>query len=426
MKSVLLSIFFWLYISTSCAQQINTRKLDSFLTTLSSKGVAMGILAISKKGQPPYRKELGPATLYRIGSVTKLFTAVLVFQLIEERKLSLDQKLSRFYPDFPNADSISIEDMLYHRTGLHDYTRDTDFTTWMDQPKSQAELLSLIKQKGSDFQPREKSEYSNSNFLLLGYIIERISKKSYAEVLKKRIIDPLQLTNTWYGTEASFKKQQAPSFKYNNGNWTPEKSTDLSIHGGAGAIVSSPDDLIRFLNALFTNKLINKASLDSMKTIVNDYGMGMFANKYGSKKSYGHNGRIEEFYAAVWHYPEANLSIAYCTNGIHYPRTDLIEGVLKICFDEPFSLPFSNRSDEDLKIYTGNYSNNELSVNCSMNGNHLTVETRGVVFDLERIGNNYFMHAGSGYYFEFFPQRRELQIKETDNIYYLKKQKNEN
>lgn len=423
MKSVLLSIFLWLFISTSYAQQINTRKLDSFLTTLSSKGVAMGSMAISKKGQPTYLKELSPATLYRIGSVTKLFTAVLVFQLIEERKLSLDQKLSSFYPDLPNAASVSLEDMLYHRSGLHDYTKDTDFTTWMDQPKSQAELLSIIRQKGSDFQPRERSEYSNSNFLLLGYIIEKISKASYAEVLKKRIIDPLQLENTWVGTEANVKQPQAPSFKYNTGNWIPEKSTDLRIHGGAGAIVSSPDDLIRFINALFANKLISQASLASMKTIVNEYGMGMFANKYGSKKSYGHNGRIEEFYTAVWHYPEANLSIAYCTNGIHYPRTDLIEGVLKICFDEPFSLPFSNTSDEDLKIYTGNYSNNELSVNCSVNGNHLRVETRGVVFDLEPIGNNYFMHAGSGYYFEFFPQRRELQIKETDNIYYLNKKK---
>ncbi len=423
MKSVLLSIFLWLFISTSYAQQINTRKLDSFLTTLSSKGVAMGSLAISKNRQLVYRKELGPASQYRIGSVTKLFTAVLLFQLIEERKLSLDQKLSRFYPDLPNAASVSIEDMLYHRSGLHDYTKDTDFTTWMDQPKSQAELLTIIRQKGSDFQPREKSEYSNSNFLLLGYIIESISKKSYAEVLKIRISDPLQLTNTWFGTDAGIKTPQVSSFKYKNGNWTPEKSTDLSIHGGAGAIVSTPDDLIRFINALFANKLISQASLASMKTIVNEYGMGMFANKYGSKKSYGHNGRIEEFYAAVWHYPEANLSITYCTNGLHYPRTDLIEGVLKICFDEPFSLPFSNRSVEDLKIYIGNYSNNELSVNCSVNGNHLTVETRGVVFDLEPIGNNYFMHAGSGYYFEFFPQRGELQIKETDNIYYLNKKK---
>ncbi|MBU7577703.1 MAG: beta-lactamase family protein [Flavihumibacter sp.] len=423
MKFVLLSIFLWLFISTSYAQQINTRKLDSFLTTLSSKGVAMGSMAISKKGQPTYLKELSPATLYRIGSVTKLFTAVLVFQLIEEKKLSLDQKLSRFYPDLPNAESISIEDMLYHRTGLHDYTKDTDFTTWMDQPKSQAELLTIIKQKGSDFQPREKSEYSNSNFLLLGYIIESISKKSYAEVLKNRISDPLQLKNTWFGTEANVKQTQAPSFKYNTGNWIPEKSTDLRIHGGAGAIISRPDDLIRFINALFANKLISQASLASMKTIVNEYGMGIFVNKYGSKKSYGHNGRIEEFYTAVWHYPKDSLSIAYCTNGIHYPRTDLIEGVLKICFDEPFDLPFGNNKKIDLNNYTGTYSNEQITVKCTVTGTRLAVETRGIVFELEQIAENYFMHSSSGYYFEFLPLRGELQIKETDNIYYLKKTK---
>ncbi|GAB2679450.1 serine hydrolase domain-containing protein [Flavihumibacter cheonanensis] len=381
----------------------------------------MGSLAISKNGQLVYRKELGPASQYRIGSVTKLFTAVLVFQLIEERKLSLDQKLSRFYPDLPNAASVSIEDMLYHRSGLHDYTKDTDFTTWMDQPKSQAELLTIIRQKGSDFLPRERSEYSNSNFLLLGYIIEKISKASYAEVLKKRIIDPLQLTNTWFGTEASIKKPQVPSFKYNNGNWIPEKSTDLRIHGGAGAIISRPEDLILFINALFTNKLITQASLARMETIVNEYGMGIFANKYGSKKSYGHNGRIEEFYTAVWHYPEDGLSISYCTNGIHYPRTDLIEGVLKICFDEPFYLPFGNNKKIYLNNYTGTYSNEQITVKCTVTGTRLAAETKGIVFELEPIAENYFMHSSSGYYFEFFPQRGELQIKETDNIYYLKK-----
>jgi CubicO group peptidase (beta-lactamase class C family) len=424
MKSVLLCLFFYLYTGTTSAQTIPKKKLDSFITALSSKGLVKGSLVISQNGRIQYQKNAGQATLYRIGSVTKLFTAVLIFQLLEENKLSLDEPLSRYFPDLPNAASITIKDMLYHRSGLHDYTIDTDFTSWMDKPQTPEDLLKRIKEKGSDFKPGERAAYSNSNFLLLGYIIEKLNNTSYATFLKNNITSPLKMTQTWFGSEAATKSPQSQSFKYTNGNWIPEKSTDLSIHGGAGSIVSSSADLVVFMDALFANKLISKVSLAKMQTIIEEYGMGIFTNKYGSKKSYGHNGRIEEFYSALWYFPEIKMTLAYCTNGIHYPRTDLIEGVLKICFNEPFSIPFSGNhslSTKELASYTGNYSNEQLSVNSILKGNKLTIETKGVTFELEPIGPNYFMHSSSGYYFEFFPQQSALQIKETDNIYYLKR-----
>jgi CubicO group peptidase (beta-lactamase class C family) len=421
MKSILFSAGFFFYLSIANAQQLNTAKLDSFLTTLRSKGLERGSLVISSDGRIQYQQGAGSTKSYRIGSVTKLFTAVLIFTLIEEGNLTLDQHLQLYFPELPNAASITIADLLYHRSGLHDYTKDTDFANWMDQKRSAVELLTIIQQKGSDFKPGEKSEYSNSNFLVLGYIIEKICKKSYAEVLKNRITDPLNLRYTTLRSETQLNNPERLSYKYNNGNWIPEKSTDLSIHGGAGSIVSTTGDMVLFMDALFKYKLISKASVDKMTTIVNEYGMGIFTNKYGRQKSYGHNGRIEEFYAALWFYPEANLSIAYCTDGIHYSRTDLIEGVLNICFNEPFRLPFSNYRNESLESYAGNYSNDQITVSCTVKEKQLIIETRGAKFELEQINVNYFMHRSSGYYFEFFPQEGELQIKETDNIYYLKK-----
>lgn len=421
MKSLLFLAGIILYISTANAQQLNTSKLDSFLTTLRSKGLERGSLVISRDGRIQYQQGAGPTKPYRIGSVTKLFTAVLIFTLIEEGNLTLDQHLQLYFPELPNAASITIADLLYHRSGLHDYTKDTDFTNWMDQKRSPDELITLIQQKGSDFKPGEKSEYSNSNFLVLGYIIEKICKKSYAEVLKNRITDPLNLRYTTLRSETQLNNPERLSYKYNNGNWIPEKSTNLSIHGGAGSILSTTNDLALFMDALFKFKLISKPSVEKMTTIVNEYGMGIFSNKYGKQKSYGHNGRIEEFYTALWYYPEANLSIAYCTDGIHYPRTDLIESVLNICFNEPFPLPFRNYGNESLESYAGNYSNDQIIVSCTVKEKQLIIETRGVKFELEQINFNYFMHRSSGYYFEFFPKEGELQIKETDNIYYLKK-----
>jgi D-alanyl-D-alanine carboxypeptidase len=161
-----------------------------------------------------------------------------------------------------------------------------------------------------------------------------------------------------------------------------------------------------------------------METTIDDDGMGMFPNKYGDKHSFGHNGRIEEFYSAMWYFPGEKFSFAYCTNGIDYPRTDILEGMLKICFNEPFSIPFTKDTtlkSEDLDKYLGKYSSDQIAVNCTKDGNKLLLETKGKVFEVEKISRNYFMNAENGFYFEFFPGKGELQIKETENIYYLKR-----
>jgi len=422
---------------SALGQQLNTPKLDSFLNALDSRGLAMGNLAISQNGVVTYRKAMGYSyvsgdqkvhadtkTKYRIGSATKMFTAVMVFQLIEEGKLKLDQKLANFFPDLPNAAKITLRHMLSHRSGLHDYTHDTDFPKWMDKPKTHAELLKIIQDKGSDFEPGTEADYCNSNYLLLGYIIEKVCKMAYGEALKVRIISRLDLKDTYVGKPINIKDKESTSYKFSSGKWEGVKETDLSIHGGAGSIVSTPSDKVRFMDALFAFKLINKTSLASMETMVDDYGMGMFPNKYGDKPSFGHNGRIEEFYSALWHFPAEHLTIAYCANGIDYPRADIMEGVLKICFQEPIPIPFSagaGVTSPDLDKYLGKYSAGQIVVNCTKDGDKLLLETRGKVFEAVPLGEDYFMNAESGYFFEFHPGKGELLIKETDNVYPLKK-----
>ncbi len=429
-----LVLLFWLQ---TLGQSLDTAKLDSFFNFLNQRSLANGSIAISINGKILYQKAAGysfmdgdiklPAdifTKYRIGSATKMFTAVMIFQLIEEGKTGLDQKLAAFFPDLPFAEKITIRNMLYHRSGLHDYTHETDFESWMDSPKSQEELLKIIKEKGSDFEPGSQADYSNSNYLLLGFIVEKLCNMPYSEAVQKRIISRLHLKNTYYGKPINEKDHEANSYKFADSAWVKQKETNLTIHGGAGSLVSTPADLVTFIDALFTYKLVSESSLEKMETTIDGYGMGMFPDKYGSKSSFGHNGRIEEFYTAVWYFPSQKLGIAYCTNGINYPRTDIMEDVLKICFNEALTIPFSHdlkSKTQDLDKYLGKYSSGQITVNCTRDGTRLLLETRGKVFELEPIGDNYFMNARTGYFFEFDPAKNSLQIKETDNIYHLKR-----
>lgn len=400
----------------------------------------MGSLTISKNGNL-YQRALGYSfvnslekiaanvqTRYRIGSISKMFTATMIFQLIDEGKLSLDNTLNHYFPDLPNASKITIAHLLYHRSGLHDYTHDTDFDNWMDKLKTHNELLKIVKDKGVDFEPGAKADYCNTNYLILGYIIEKIGKDTYEDELKKRIVLKVGLSNTFYGHPIDNKKNEAASYKYSDGKWISQKETDLSIHGGAGSIVSTTPDMIKFIEALFAGKLVGEQSLVKMKTMVDGYGMGMFPNLYGSKPSFGHNGKIEEFYSALWYFPGEKLSIAYVTNGLDYPREDIMEGLLKICFNEKFEVPFSKRislKTNDLDKYLGKYSSKQLpfEVSCSKEGTTLFLEAGGKKFEAQLISENYFMHGESGTFFEFFPEKDELLIKESHNIYYSKREK---
>lgn len=212
MKRIIFTIpIVFLFNFFAIAQSINTAKLDSFFNVLASRNLAMGTLTISKNGKVRYQRAIGYAsfegekkipanvdTKYRIGSVSKMYTAAMIFQLIEEGKVNPDQKLTTYFPDLPNADRITIANLLNHRSGLHNYTDGTNYPEWMDKPKTNDEMLRIIKEKGPDFDPGTRAEYSNSNYLLLGYIIEKITGQSYEKVLKDRITSKIKLSETAY------------------------------------------------------------------------------------------------------------------------------------------------------------------------------------------------------------------------------------
>jgi len=369
-------------------QNINTSKLDSLFNILSEKNKAMGSLTISKNGKMLYNKTIGYSffsdlqkkpitsnTIFRIGSISKMFTSVLVFQLVEEEKLTLATTLDKFFPEIPNAKLITISNLLNHRSGIHNFTNDPDYTTWMVQRKTHDEMLAIIAKSKPDFQPDEKAAYSNSNFVILGYIIEKITNQPYANVLKSRITSKIGLSHTYLGEKTSISGDEAYSYRYDNA-WIQAPETDMSIPGGAGAVVSTPTDLTKFIEALFSGKVVSNASLVQMKSQKDGYGMGMFQMPFNEKIAFGHNGGIDGFASSLAYFPEDSLAIAYCTNGQVYPLNSINIGVLSIYFNKDYSIPTFNTitlKGEDLDKYVGVYSSKQLPLKITITKNNETL-----------------------------------------------------
>lgn len=425
--------FLFLTLLTN-AQIIDARKLDQLFDTLSIHNLSMGSITISQDGKIVYTKAFGfanrkeennlPAstqTKYCIGSISKMFTAVIMFQLLEEKKLGIDDKLSKFFPALPNAELITINNLLNHRSGLPNFTAD-NYADLVYKPQTHEQLLARIANRKSDFQPNIKADYNNYNYQLLSYIIEKICKKPYKDVLLARILAKLQLTNTYYGSQKA--RNEARSFKYIEGKYIKDKEAYLDNFSGAGAILSTPSDLVKFADALFNNKILNKNSLSRMQTLVDGYGMGMFPFSFHRNSGFGHNGKLDGFEASLSYYPSEKLAIAYCTNGGIYQKADILDGVLRICFDMPYTVPSftpSWLSSKELVSYGGTYLSNhgDIKVVCTSDGSKVILETKGHKFPIDNIGNNQFMNTQLGLFFTFNNAHTELMIKEVDQTYYL-------
>ncbi|QKG55683.1 serine hydrolase [Hymenobacter sp. BRD128] len=423
------------------AQTLNTIKLDSLLDGLASHNKLMGSLALSHDGQVVYSHAFGaaqlaplvaatPATHYRIGSISKVFTGVLIFQLIEEKKLTLDTKLATFFPQVPNADRITIDQLLSHRSGIHNFTDDPAYISYMTRPQTQAELLAIMAQPKPDFEPGAKYAYSNSNFVLLGYIVEKLTKIPYAQALQKHILTKAGLKNTYYGGKIDPQKQQALSYGPSGSGWKLSPETDMSIPAGAGALVSTPTDLDHFLEALFGGKLLSASSLVAMQNIRDGYGRALMQVPFGAKKGYGHTGGIDAFRSAAFYFPGDKLAVALCTNGGSYSPNEVLIGALSLYFGQPYKLPDFTPSTyaltpADLDRYAGTYASPTmpLKIMVSRDGATLRAQATGQnAFPLEPVSAGIFKFDPAGIRMEFDPAKPAFTLRQGGGTFLFTKE----
>jgi CubicO group peptidase (beta-lactamase class C family) len=450
MRNLLFTVVFVLTFSachSAFAQQtFDVRKLNDLFDVLESNNKMMGVVTITKDGQTVYNRALGYSmisgaakirndyeTKFPVASLTKTFTAVMIFQLIDEKKLTLETKLSKFFPQIANSDRITIDQMLLHRSGIHNFSLDADYQEWKIKPHTKKEMLARFAAYKPEFEPNEKEVYSNTAYVLLGYIIEDLTGSTYVEQLNKRIIKKIGLKNTFVGGNASSSKNEALPYTFADSKWNQVlKRTAPSNSGGAGAIISTTSDINRFLAALFDNKLISAESLQTMTAppIVtgNDTAKGIARMAFNNKTKIGftYDGSVDTFGSVYFYVPSDKLGVAITTNGENYPSGEIFWLVMRILYGAPASIPSFKAvalADEKLSKYEGTYSleGTDLKIIIKKENSKLIAQITGEpLMTLEPIGETKFQFAPNGVLIEF--QNNEAgEVKRVS--LYLERQK---
>jgi len=243
------------------------------------------------------------------------------------------ETIEKYFPNIKNANKITIANLLQHRSGIHDYTRDKKFFEYRTQYKSSQDMLSIISNYESDFEPNTQGEYSNSNYFLLSQILEKKYNKPYEILLQEKITLPLVLEDTYSGKQININNNESHSYSFSK-KQTKFVETDMSITIGSGSIVSTPKDVNKFMTALFTGKLLSTESLDLMKTIEDNYGMGLFQYKITDRKGFGHRGHLDEFRSTSIYFPKEDLAFTLISNGAKVDINDLYIEILKLYFND--------------------------------------------------------------------------------------------
>ncbi|MEE9364762.1 MAG: serine hydrolase domain-containing protein [Cellulophaga sp.] len=404
---------------------LNTSKLDSLFKVLDKNNEFMGSIALSYDGTIIYTNAIGFAdietqkkatsnTKYRIGSISKMFTATLVLKAIEENKIKLKQTIETYFPKVENANKITIENLLNHRSGIFNFTNDKAFLTYLNEYKTPEEMVEIISSFKSDFEPNNKGDYSNSNYVLLSIILEKVYDSSLKHLITEKIAVPLHLKNTYYGAKINIADNESNSYKLTT-EWTKGVELNMSIPMGAGGIVSTASDVTTFMEALFTGKIISAQSIEKMKTIKGSFGMGVSRFLINDRESFGHSGSQAGFNSLAMYFPNEKLGIALVSNGDIGKKHEILTEALGYYFNDTFM----EAMEADLIKYAGSYTSvkdTDDTFTFSHEKNALILKIgEGMIGDLRYKGNHKFLFEqvyAESFTFIFSTEKNELWVKQ--------------
>jgi D-alanyl-D-alanine carboxypeptidase len=317
-----------------------------------SVGIAKGDQLWLAKGYGLANLELqAPATaesVFRIGSITKQFTAAAVLLLAEDGKLSLDDPLTQFLPEYPTqGNEVTVRHLLQHTSGIKSFTSLPSYRRDVHQPTTHEQIIDRFKDEPFDFAPGEKFSYCNSGYYLLGVIVEKASGQTYQEFLKERVLGVLELKDTFYDRHGLIIPNRAAGYAK---SWGPGVRNADYVNMGqpfaAGALASTVGDLIRWQRGLVNQKLLKPASWQAMTTRgkLNDgktssYGLGLFLRKLDDQPTIRHGGGINGFRSDLSFFPDTDITIAVLTNTEGARPEKITDRIARHLFKRPADSP---------------------------------------------------------------------------------------
>lgn len=308
-----------------------------------------------------------PAAKFRIGSVTKQFTAASILLLKERGQIDLDAPVKTYWPDAPPAwDAITVRNLLQHTSGITNVTNLDEFATVKFLPTTREELIGRFADKPLEFTPGEKWDYSNSGYVLLSAIVEQVSGQDYADFVKANIFDPLGMADTAIDVTADIVPRRASGYAPSADGIVNAEYVNMAIPTGAGALYSTTHDLLKWQRALFGGRLLEPASLTEMTgpgvpaMAGATYGFGVLRTEDEDGTMIWHGGGIEGFNAMLMHDPDRDITVVVLANLNGGQANDLGRSLLQLARGGEVILPSERAAAETdvaaLDAYEGTYA----------------------------------------------------------------------
>jgi CubicO group peptidase (beta-lactamase class C family) len=319
-------------------------KIDTFIARYHELGLFNGSALVSDHGTPIFRKGYGlanmewnipnaPDTKFRLGSITKQFTATLVLQMVEEGKIDLNAPIARYLPDYPkpNADRITIHQLLNHTSGIPGYTELPQFGSIMREARRPEQFLSVFSGLGLLFEPGTKFSYNNSAFFVLGVILEKLSGRTYEQLLQQRILTPAGMRDTGYDATYPLLAKRAAGYDDTLDGFRNTSYIDMTLPFSAGSLYSTVEDLYLWDQALYGDKLLTPASKEKMFTPgLSDYGYGVYIRKSAGVTTFEHGGGINGFNTIISRDLEPRRLVVLLNNTGGAPLEEMTTGIRAI------------------------------------------------------------------------------------------------
>jgi CubicO group peptidase (beta-lactamase class C family) len=317
------------FLASAVWAQTPEARIEQIVQSYVADHKFMGTVLIAKGDKILFDKGYGfanlewripntPDTKFRLGSVTKQFTAASILLLEERGKLRTDDLVKKYLPDAPAAwDKIGIFHLLTHTSGIPSFTSFPEYPDFEKKPATPEELVKRFEDKPLEFEPGSQFKYSNSGYLLLGYLIDKISGEPYPQFVKENIFVPLGMTDSGYDLNATVIARRAAGYTSASPDGQIQNTgyIDMTIPYSAGALYSTTRDLLKWERGLYGGKVLQAASLKKMTTpFKENYGCGLFISNADGRRKIDHGGGIEGFNTEVAYYPEDQLAVIVLAN----------------------------------------------------------------------------------------------------------------